>query len=82
MSMKLTLSKVAFLACVATATFTATSANAAQYRTYGCDTAFFEGCGVLIETPSAGRSRRVVRLTDDTSPILSLIHISEPTRPY
>lgn len=51
--MKLTLPKLAFVACVATAAFTATSANAAQYRTYGCDTAFFEGCGIVAETPPA-----------------------------
>jgi hypothetical protein len=42
--MKLTLSKVALIAVVATTAFSATSANAAQFRTYGCDSAFFEGC--------------------------------------
>ncbi|MVT77816.1 hypothetical protein, partial [Bradyrhizobium cajani] len=66
--MKLTLSKVALIAFVATTAFTATSANAAQYRTYGCEFAFFEGCGILVETPSQGGGRRVVRLTHDTSP--------------
>ena len=67
--MKLTLSKVALTAFVATTAFTATSANAAQYRTYGCEFAFFEGCGRLIEqAPSQGGGRRVVRLTHDTSP--------------
>ncbi|MEY9600995.1 hypothetical protein AB7M74_007605 [Bradyrhizobium japonicum] len=66
--MKLTLSKVALIAFAAAVPFSATSANAAQVRTYGCDSAFFEGCGILVETPTpAGRSR--VNLTHDTSPI-------------
>lgn len=65
--MKLTLSKVALLAFAATAAFGAISANAAQYRTYGCDTAFFEGCTGLVEAPQQG-GRRVVRITNDISP--------------
>ncbi|WP_061024299.1 hypothetical protein, partial [Bradyrhizobium sp. CCH5-F6] len=65
--MKLTLTKVALLACVGIAAVSATSANATQYRTYGCDTAFFEGCGFLIETP-AGKSRPST-IHRDTSPI-------------
>ena len=66
--MKLTLSKVALIAFAATTAFTATRASAAQYRTYGCDTPFFDSCGVLIETPtSAGKSRPSV-VHHDTSP--------------
>ena len=65
--MKLTLSKVALIASVAASAFAATSANAAQYRTYGCDTAFFDGCGVATETPSVARSRTSV-IPLDTSP--------------
>jgi len=62
--MKLTLSKVALIAFVATTAFSATSANAAQFRTYGCDSAFFEGCGLLIEMPTpVGRSRVNLTLT-------------------
>ncbi|MDE5460442.1 hypothetical protein, partial [Bradyrhizobium sp. CSS354] len=65
--MKLTLPKVALLALATTAAFSATSANAAQFRTYGCDSAFFEGCGIAIEQPTpSGRSR--VSITHDTSP--------------
>ncbi|RQH15629.1 hypothetical protein, partial [Bradyrhizobium sp. RP6] len=64
--MKLTLSKVALIACVGTAALTATGASAAQYRTYGCDTAFFEGCGFLIETP--GGKTRPTTIHRDTSP--------------
>lgn len=65
--MKLTLSKVALIAFAATAAFSATSASAAQYRTYGCDTAFFEGCMGLVEAPPQG-GRRVLRITSDISP--------------
>ena len=62
--MKVTLSKLALIACVGTAAFTATSANAAQYRTFGCDIAFFEGCSVLVETPaSRGRPNRDISPT-------------------
>lgn len=66
--MKLSLTKVALIACVGTAALAATSANAAQYRTYGCDTAFFEGCGFLTETPNVGRKPTTV-IHRDTSPI-------------
>ncbi|MEJ6889891.1 hypothetical protein, partial [Bradyrhizobium diazoefficiens] len=67
--MRLSLSKVAFIACVAATAFTATSANAVQLRTYGCDTGFFEGCAGFVEVPQQQAGRRVVRLTHDTSPI-------------
>lgn len=63
--MKLTL--VPLIAFAATAAFSATNASAAQYRTYGCDTAFFEGCMGLVEAPQQA-GRRVVRITDDISP--------------
>ncbi|MCK1423688.1 hypothetical protein IVB14_11990 [Bradyrhizobium sp. 180] len=64
--MKLTLPKVALIAFVAATAFIATSVNAAQYRTYGCEFALFEGCGSLIEMPNQG-GRRVVTHRD-TSP--------------
>ena len=43
--MKLTLPGVALIAFVATTAFTATSANAVQFRSYRCDIDFFGGCG-------------------------------------
>jgi hypothetical protein len=65
--MKLTFSKVALIAFAATVAFSATSANAAQYRTYGCEFAFFEGCAGLIDLPNQGGRR--TRTTPDISPI-------------
>lgn len=62
--MKLTLPRVALIAFVATTAFTATSASALQFRSYGCDVAFFEGCG--IEGPQQSGRRPVIRI--DTSP--------------
>ncbi len=50
--MKFTLPGVALIAFVATTAFTATSANALQFRSYGCDVALFEGCGIRIESCS------------------------------
>ncbi|MFK4533528.1 hypothetical protein ABIA00_001711 [Bradyrhizobium ottawaense] len=66
--MKLTLSKIALIACVATSAFAATSANAAPHRTDGCQFAFFEGCGIVFEQPNPGRSRSSVIPVRDTSP--------------
>jgi len=51
--MKLTLSKAALIACIATSAFAATSANAAQHRTDGCQFAFFESCGIVAESSTA-----------------------------
>ncbi|WP_244654194.1 hypothetical protein, partial [Bradyrhizobium campsiandrae] len=66
--MQLTLPKVALIAFVATTAFTATSANALQFRTYGCDVGLFESCGILnLQDPTPGR-RPVIRLDRDTSP--------------
>jgi hypothetical protein len=65
--MKLILPKLALIAFAATTAFSATSANAAQYRTYGCDTAFFEGCMGFVEAPQQGGRRAVTHR--DTSPV-------------
>jgi hypothetical protein len=67
--MKLTLPKVVLIAFVATTAFTATSANAVQLRTYGCDVAFFEGCAGFIDVPQQVGRRAVIRADRDTSPI-------------
>jgi len=64
--MKLTLPRVALIAFLATTAFTATSANALQFRTYGCDAGLFESCGIRVEEPVATARRPLVRL--DTSP--------------
>jgi len=68
--MKLTLPKVALIAFVAATAFTATSANALQFRTYtnGCDIAFFGGCSIIPFQEPAPVRRHVIRIDHDTSP--------------
>jgi uncharacterized membrane protein YgcG len=66
--MKLTLPRVALIAFVATSAFTATSANAVQFRSYRCDIDLFASCGVINLQAPPPAPPPITRISRDMSP--------------